>query len=90
MCLAYRDEQGLPWVLPVVRTIETQMSSDSMLDHEYLPIDGLKIFTEAATRLVLGSESVAITQNRVSYIIYIYHCTDLSLVLCNSMYFWYW
>lgn len=45
------------------------MSSDLMLDHEYLPIDGLKSFTEAASRLVLGSESVAITQNRVSHTI---------------------
>lgn len=63
--LAYRDEEGLPWVLPVVKTVEAQMSSDAMLNHEYLPIDGLKSFTESATRLVLGSNSPAVIQNRV-------------------------
>ncbi|XP_019852419.1 PREDICTED: probable aspartate aminotransferase, cytoplasmic [Amphimedon queenslandica] len=61
---AYRDEEGQPWVLPVVKTVETQMSSDVMLNHEYLPIDGLKSFTESATRLVLGSDGPAVTQNR--------------------------
>jgi aspartate aminotransferase len=40
------------------------MSSDAMLDHEYLPIDGLKLFNEKASRLVLGDDSEAITQNR--------------------------
>ncbi|XP_019860150.1 PREDICTED: aspartate aminotransferase, cytoplasmic-like [Amphimedon queenslandica] len=61
---AYRDEEGQPWVLPVVKTVETQMSSDVMLNHEYLPIDGLESFTESATRLVLGSDGPAVTQNR--------------------------
>ena len=42
------------------------MGTDSMLNHEYLPLDGLKAFTEASSRLVLGSDSPAITQNRVS------------------------
>ena len=67
LCVAYRTEEGLPWVLPVVRTIEAQMCSDPMLDHEYLPMDGLKAFTDAASRLVLGSDSQAIIQNRVCY-----------------------
>ena len=62
---AYRTEEGLPWVLPVVRTVEAQMGTDAMLNHEYLPLDGLKAFTEASSRLILGSDSPAITQNRV-------------------------
>lgn len=52
-------------MLPVVRTIEAQMSSDPTLNHEYLPLDGLKAFTEACTRFLLGESSLAITQNRV-------------------------
>ena len=64
--IAYRDDDGSPWVLPVVRTIEAQMGTDAMLNHEYLPLDGLKAFTEASSRLVLGSDSPAVTQNRVS------------------------
>lgn len=62
---AYRTEKGEPWVLPVVRTIEAQMSVDPVLNHEYLQIDGLKAFTEAASRLLLSDSSLAITQNRV-------------------------
>jgi len=52
-------------VLPVVRTVEAQMSSDETLNHEYLAIDGLRSFTDAAARLLLGEDSVAITENRV-------------------------
>lgn len=65
---AYRNEEGLPWVLPVVRTVEAQMSTDPMLDHEYLPLDGMKAFTEAAAHLLLGKDSPAVTHNRVSII----------------------
>lgn len=36
-----------------------------MLDHEYLPLDGMKAFTEAAAHLLLGKDSPAVTQNRV-------------------------
>ena len=62
---AYRTDEGAPWVLPVVRTVESQMSSDETLDHEYLAIDGLRSYTDAAARLLLGEDSVAITENRV-------------------------
>jgi aspartate aminotransferase len=40
--------------------------SDPEVDHEYLPIDGLASFTEASARLVLGSASPAILENRVN------------------------
>lgn len=90
--VAYRNEEGLPWVLPVVRTIEAQMSSDPMLDHEYLPIDGLKSFTEAASKLVLGNDSSVLSQNRVWLCVVNYHATLLLYltVLCCSEYFRYW
>ena len=42
------------------------MSADPTLNHEYLPLDGLRAFTDAASRLLLGDSSLAITQNRVS------------------------
>ena len=35
---AYRDDDGKPWVLPVVSKVEKQIASDSSLNHEYLPI----------------------------------------------------
>ena len=35
---AYRDDDGKPWVLPVVSKVEKQIALDSSLNHEYLPI----------------------------------------------------
>jgi aspartate aminotransferase, cytoplasmic len=61
---AYRTNQGLPWTLPVVKKAEHLIVNDMTLDHEYLPIDGLKSFTEASVRLMLGPDSVAITEKR--------------------------
>ena len=52
-------------MLPVVRTIEAQMSADPTLNHEYLPLSGMEGFTEAAIKLLLGDSSPAITVNRV-------------------------
>eukprot|EP00126_Sphaerothecum_destruens_P001727 Sdes_comp15142_c0_seq1m3953 len=62
---AYRTEEGKPWILPVVTKAESMILADKTLDHEYLPIDGLKEFTAAASRLVLGAEDAAFEQERV-------------------------
>lgn len=67
---AYRTEEGQPWVLPVVRTVEAQMSADPTLNHEYLPLDGLRAFTDAASKMLLGDSNSAITQDRVSACVY--------------------
>lgn len=72
--IAYRTDEGAPWVLPVVRTVESQMSSDETLDHEYLAIDGLRSYTDAAARLLLGEDSIAITENRV-------HTNDVTVTI---------
>lgn len=61
---AYRDDSGKPWVLPVVKKAEHAIVGNLALDHEYLPIDGLKTFTEASARLILGKDSPAILGKR--------------------------
>ncbi|KAJ3095709.1 Aspartate aminotransferase [Phlyctochytrium planicorne] len=61
---AYRDNSGKPWVLPVVKKAEIAIVNDKSLDHEYLPIDGLRSFTDASARLILGADSPAIHQKR--------------------------
>lgn len=63
---AYRTEEGKPWILPTVKKVEKMIVNDPDMDHEYLPIDGLPSFTEASARLVLGSDSPAISENRVN------------------------
>uniref|UniRef100_A0A0B7BB06 Aspartate aminotransferase n=1 Tax=Arion vulgaris TaxID=1028688 RepID=A0A0B7BB06_9EUPU len=62
---AYRDEDGKPWVLPVVHTAELQMANDATLNHEYLPVAGFPDFRTAANQLMLGSNHKVILENRV-------------------------
>lgn len=57
---AYRDDDGKPWVLPVVRTVEEQMAHDKTLNHEYLPIPGLPSLRDESMKLVLGESSPAL------------------------------
>ncbi|KZT68194.1 PLP-dependent transferase [Daedalea quercina L-15889] len=63
---AYRDDSNKPWVLPVVKKATDIVLNDPALDHEYLPITGLPDFTSAAARLVLGPDSPALLEGRVS------------------------
>ncbi|KAI9842722.1 MAG: Aspartate aminotransferase, cytoplasmic [Thelocarpon superellum] len=63
---AYRDDDAKPWVLPVVKKADEILRSDPKLNHEYLPIAGLPEFTSAAAKLMLGAESPAIQQKRVT------------------------
>jgi aspartate aminotransferase len=65
---AYRTDDSKPWVLPVVRKVESQLAADQSLNHEYLPVAGLPEFRTAAARLLLGADSPAITEGRVDAI----------------------
>jgi len=62
---AYRTDDGVPWVLPVVRSVESKMAADMTLNHEYLPILGLPDFRSASLKLLLGDAHPAIVENRV-------------------------
>ncbi|XP_013163432.1 PREDICTED: probable aspartate aminotransferase, cytoplasmic [Papilio xuthus] len=61
---AYRDENGKPWVLPVVRRTEKQMAEDESLLHEYLPVLGLEQFTSASVSMLLGEDNPVIAEGR--------------------------
>ncbi|XP_023309206.2 aspartate aminotransferase, cytoplasmic [Lucilia cuprina] len=61
---AYRTSEGKPWVLPVVRKTEIKIASDDTINHEYLPVLGTEAFTKAATTLLLGEDSPALSENR--------------------------
>ncbi|KPA85956.1 putative aspartate aminotransferase [Leptomonas pyrrhocoris] len=50
---AYRDEQGRPYPLHVVRKAE-RLLLDMNLDYEYLPIAGLQAFVDDATKMLYG------------------------------------
>ncbi|KAI9719356.1 MAG: Aspartate aminotransferase, cytoplasmic [Chrysothrix sp. TS-e1954] len=63
---AYRDDNAKPWILPVVRQADDMLHNDPDLNHEYLPIAGLPEFTQASQKLVLGADSPAIREKRVT------------------------
>ncbi|KAI9804549.1 MAG: hypothetical protein M1825_001449 [Sarcosagium campestre] len=65
---AYRDDNAKPWILPVVKEADEIIRNDPNLNHEYLPIAGLPKFTSAAAKLILGSDSAAIKEKRVTSI----------------------
>lgn len=60
---SYKDDNGKPWVLPIVRTVEQQLANDMTLNHEYLPVLGLAEFSSAAVKLILGNDSLAVINN---------------------------
>jgi len=62
---AYRTNEGKPWVLPAVRKAEKLIANDDSLNHEYLPILGMEDFSDLATKMLLGEDSVAIKEGRV-------------------------
>lgn len=62
---AYRDDQGKPWILPSVRKAEKLLHESDDYNHEYLPIPGLKQFTQLAAKVILGDDSKAISEDRV-------------------------
>lgn len=77
--LAYRDDDGNPMVLSVVSRVEKQLAEEiaaKTLNHEYLSIDGLGSFTQAACKLCLGGDSPAIAENRVRYIFISSSCVN--------------
>ncbi|CAD6184968.1 unnamed protein product [Caenorhabditis auriculariae] len=61
---AYRTNEGVPMVLPVVKQAEIELANDSSLNHEYLPVLGHEGFRNAAMELVLGEDSPAIKEKR--------------------------
>ncbi|KAI4762110.1 aromatic-amino-acid aminotransferase [Aureobasidium sp. EXF-3400] len=76
----YRDDAGKPWVLPVVQRAR-KMLFDGDLNHEYLPILGLKAFRQRAAQVVLGP-CYAKFWERVTHPIFWRHNT---LAICQSL-----
>ncbi|VFQ73221.1 unnamed protein product [Cuscuta campestris] len=63
---AYRTVEGKPLVLNVVRKAEHILVNDRSRVKEYLPITGLADFNKLSAKLILGADSPAIHENRVT------------------------
>ncbi|GFS26444.1 aspartate aminotransferase [Elysia marginata] len=61
----YRDNEGLPWSLPVVLEAERLLIQDPTINFNYLPLSGMKDFRTAALRLLLGEDHKVIREKRV-------------------------
>ncbi|XP_026364042.2 putative aspartate aminotransferase, cytoplasmic 2 [Ursus arctos] len=66
--LAFRvcmTREGHPWVSSVVPKIRLQIAQDPSLNYEYMPVKGMKSFTEASLQLLFGKHNQVIVENRV-------------------------
>jgi len=63
---AYRTDEGKPWVLPVVREMEKRLAADETLNKEYLPVLGYEPLATAATRMLLGADSLSLKEGRAT------------------------
>ncbi|KAK9814338.1 hypothetical protein WJX72_004134 [[Myrmecia] bisecta] len=61
---AYRDDQGKPLVLSVVREAEKRIAGNDF--HEYLPIGGLKSFNQNSIKLAYGDNADVIKKGQVA------------------------
>jgi aspartate/tyrosine/aromatic aminotransferase len=62
---AYRDDNGKPYVFPVVRKAEAKICADHSLDKEYAPIDGLADFNKGARGALFGWDHADVSSGRV-------------------------
>lgn len=63
---AYRDNNGKPYVFPVVRKAEKMICEDMSLDKEYAPIDGDADFCRGSRGALFGWDHKDVTSGRVA------------------------
>ena len=63
---AYRDNDGKPFVFPVVRAAEKKIAENHKLDKEYLPIDGIADFNKGARGVLFGWDHKDVSSGRVA------------------------
>lgn len=61
----YRDDNGEPFVLSVVKQVEVELSKEIEQGKEYLPSEGDAAFCKAAEKLVFGANSTLVEENRI-------------------------
>lgn len=63
---AYRDNNGKPYVFPVVRKAEEMIVANKTLDKEYSPIDGDQAFNKGSRGALFGWDHADVTSGRVA------------------------
>jgi aspartate/tyrosine/aromatic aminotransferase len=62
---AYRDNNGKPYVFPIVKKVEHQIVNDPTLDKEYAPIEGVAEFGIGSRQVALGWDHPDVNSGRV-------------------------
>jgi len=63
---AYRDDDGNPMVLQIVRKVEKELASDLTLNKEYLPISGDAEYVKLSQQLMLGKDCERIANGSIA------------------------
>lgn len=62
---AYRDNNGKPYVFPIVKKVEHQIVNDPTLDKEYAPIEGVAEFNLGSRQVAFGWDNPELNSGRV-------------------------
>lgn len=62
---AYRDNNGKPYVFPIIKKVEKDFVNEGNLDKEYAPIDGDQDFVKGARMVAFGWEHPDVTSGRI-------------------------
>ena len=62
---AYRDNNGKPFVFPIVKKVELEIVNDKTLDKEYAPIDGVAEFITGSRQVLFGWDHPLVQDSRL-------------------------
>ncbi|KAJ4450695.1 hypothetical protein ANN_02124, partial [Periplaneta americana] len=62
--IAYRDENGKPWILPFVHDLERKIFECPSYNHEYVVFLGMVPFQELTPQVILGADSPDLKSGR--------------------------
>lgn len=62
---AYRDNNGKPFVFPIVKKVEKEIVNDVTLDKEYAPIDGVESFIKGSKMACFGFDNPALESGKI-------------------------
>ncbi len=63
---AYRDNNGKPYVFPIVKKVEKEIVEDPTLDKEYAPIEGVADFIVGSRQVAFGWDHPDVNSGRVA------------------------
>lgn len=63
---AYRDNNGKPFVFPIVKKVEQEIVADATLDKEYAPIEGVADFIQGAKMVTFGWDHPLVNSGTVA------------------------